>query len=132
VASLNDPNVRDLLARQNYAVISTINPNGSVHNTVVWIDAEDGAVAVNSEVGRIWPTNLERDGRVTVLVSESGNPYNYVEIRGTATATREGAEEHIDRLSKKYTGKDEFPGRRPGVERVKFVIKPDHVRLMKR
>jgi PPOX class probable F420-dependent enzyme len=131
VASLNDPDVRDLLERPNYAVISTMNANGSVHNTVVWIDAEDGVVAVNSEVGRIWPTNLERDGRVTVLVSESGNPYNYVEIRGTATATREGADEHIDRLSKKYTGQDEFPGRRPGVERVKFVIKPDHVRLMK-
>jgi PPOX class probable F420-dependent enzyme len=129
MASLNDPGVRDLLEKPNYAVISTINANGSVHNTIVWIDLEDDAVAVNSQVGRIWPTNLERDGRVTVLVYEAGNPYNYVEIRGTATATHDGADEHINQLTKKYMGKDEFPGREPGDQRVKFVITPDHVRL---
>ena len=47
------------------------------------------SLAVNSAIGRIWPTNLERDPRVTVLVFESGNPYHYVEIRGQATASRD-------------------------------------------
>jgi hypothetical protein len=51
-----------------------------------------------------------------------------VEIRGTATATTEGADGHIDALSKKYTGRDRFGGGRPGEKRIKFEIAPEHVR----
>jgi PPOX class probable F420-dependent enzyme len=131
MASLNDPGVRELLENPNYAVISTLNANGSVHNTIVWINAEGDAVAVNSAEGRVWPTNLERDPRVTVLVFESGNPYHYVEIRGTATAARDGADEHINQLTRKYMGQDEYPFRQPGERRVKFVISPDRVRHMR-
>jgi PPOX class probable F420-dependent enzyme len=128
VATLSDEGVRVLLDGPNYAVISTLNRDGSVHDTIVWISAEDGAVAVNSAVGRKWPRNLERDPRVTVLVYETGDPYNFVEIRGTATPTREGADEHINALAKKYMGRDEYPNRVPGEQRIKFVIRPDHVR----
>jgi PPOX class probable F420-dependent enzyme len=131
MASLNDPAVRELLEQPNYAVISTINANGAIHNTIVWISAEDGAVAVNSAIGRLWPTNLQRDPRITAVVFESGNPYHFVEIRGIATATREGADEHINRLAKKYIGQDEYPYRQPGEQRIKFVIQPDHVRHVK-
>ena len=128
MANLNDPPVRELLEQPNHAVISTHNQDGSIHNTVVWISAEDGTVAVNSALGRKWPTNLERDPRVSVLVYEQSNPYNYVEIRGSATPTHEGADEHINALTKKYIGQDEYPFRQPGEERIKFVIQPDHVR----
>jgi PPOX class probable F420-dependent enzyme len=127
MATLNDPPVRELLEQPNHAVISTHNKDGSIHNTVVWISAEDGTAAVNSARGRKWPTNIERDPRVSVLVYEQGNPYHYVEIRGSATPTREGADDHINALAKKYTGQDQFPFR-PGEERIKFVIHPDHVR----
>lgn len=130
MASLNDPGVRELLEQPNYAVVSTLNPDGSIHNTIVWISAEDGAVVVNSALGRLWPTNLRRDPHVTVLVEETGNPYNFVEIRGVAEVAG-GADAHIDALSKKYTGRDEFAGRQPGDERVKFVIRPDWVRYVK-
>jgi PPOX class probable F420-dependent enzyme len=130
VASLEDPGVRELLEKPNYAVASTLNPDGSIHNTVIWVGAENGSVTVNSADGRVWPRNLERDPRVTVLVIESGNPYNYVEIRGRATATHEGVDEHINRLTKKYLDQDEYPFRQPGEQRVKFVIEPEHVRHM--
>jgi len=131
MATLNDPEVRKLLSEPNHGVISTLNPNGSVRSAIAWVSAEDGTVAVNSVRGRRWPANLERDPRVTVLVYEEGNPYNYVEIRGTATPTTEGADEHIDALSKKYLGQDKYPFRRPGDQRIKFVIAPDHVRHQK-
>jgi hypothetical protein len=86
------------------------------------------SVAVNSARGRKWPSNLERDPRVNVLVYEAGNPYNYVEIRGTATGTADDADAYINLLTKKYIGQDEYPFSQPGEERVKFVIGPDHVR----
>jgi len=129
MASLNDPPIRELLEQPNYAVISTLNRDGSIHNTIVWIGAEGDQVAVNSAIGRLWPTNLQRDPRVTVIVYEDGNPYNFVEIRGTAAGSTEGADEHIDALAKKYTGEDEYPYRRPGEQRIKFMIEPTHVRL---
>jgi len=131
MASLNDPEVRRLLEEPNHAVVSTFNPDGSILSTVVWTDLEDGAVAVNSAKGRRWPSNLEREPRVTLLVYEQGNPYNYVEIRGSASGSTEGADEHINRLSKKYIGQDEYPFRQPGEQRVKFHIRPTSVRHQK-
>ncbi len=131
MTNLNDPAVRELLAKPNYAVISTFNADGSILSAVVWVGAEDGAVTVNSAIGRVWPTNLERDPRVTVLVAEAGNPYDYVEIRGEAKGSTDGADEHIDGLSKKYIDQDTYPYRQPGEQRIKFVITPDRVRHAK-
>jgi PPOX class probable F420-dependent enzyme len=127
--SLTDTNVRELLEQPNHAVVSTYNENGSIHSAVIWIALEgEHAVAVNSAIGRLWPTNLQRDPRVTLLVHEDNNPNNYVEIRGTAQATTDGADEHIDQLSKKYIGQDKYPYRQPGEQRIKFVVTPRRVR----
>jgi PPOX class probable F420-dependent enzyme len=131
MATIQDPDVRELLEKANYAVVSTHNPDESIHSTVVWVDAENGSVAINSAVGRKWPTNLQRDPRVSVLVQEAGNPYHFTEIRGEAQATTDGADEHINRLSKKFIDQDEYPYRQPGEQRIKFVIRPQHVRLYK-
>jgi PPOX class probable F420-dependent enzyme len=131
MATLQDPGVQQLLAGPNYATIATFNPDGAIHSTVIWISAEDGTVAVNSAVGRVWPSNLNRDPRVTVVVQEANNPYHFVEIRGTATGTRDGADEHINALAKKYIGQDEYPFRQPGEERIKFTIQPDRIRYVK-
>ena len=121
----------ELLEKPHYAVISTKNPDGSVHSTVIWTDVEDGKPAVNSAVGRRWPSNLERDPDATLLVYDPKNPYEYVEVCGTAEGTTEGADEHIDKLAKKYLGKDKYPFRQEGEERIKFVIEPDRVRYVK-
>ncbi len=131
MASITDPEVRELLEKPNYAVVSTHNEDDSILSTITWVDTEDGNVAINSALGRKWPTNLQRDPRVTLLIQEAGNPYNYVEVRGQAESTTEGADEHINRLSKKFIDQDEYPYRQPGEQRIKFVITPQHVRHMK-
>lgn len=131
MANLDDPGVRELLEKPNHAVISTSNADGSIHSAVIWVDVEDGAVAVNSAVGRIWPSNLERDPRATLLVLDPSNPYEYVEIRGTATAAPEGADEHIDRLAQKYLGQETYPYRQAAEQRVKFLVRPSRVRHSK-
>jgi PPOX class probable F420-dependent enzyme len=131
VASLDDPSVRALLEQPNYAVVSSANPDGSIHSALVWIDLDNGALAVNSAAGRHWPSNLERDPRVTLLVADRANPYEYVEIRGEAHGTTDGADEQIDRMAKKYIGQDTYPYRQPGEQRVKFVITPARVRYQK-
>ena len=131
MATLRDPGVRALLEAPNHAVVSTLNADGSILSTVAWVSLEDGELAVNSAAGRRWPTNLERDPRITVTVYPGENPYEYVEVQGRATGTGEDADDHIDRLAKKYTGQDRYPGRAPGEVRRKYVITPTRVRHSK-
>lgn len=131
MAAITDPPVMRLLEQRNHAVVSTLNPDGSVHSTVVWVDLLDGQVAVNSAVGRTWPTNLENNPTITVLVYDEGNPYEYVEIRGTAASRLEGADGHIDRLAKKYLDADSYPFRQPEEKRISFLVTPAHVRHQK-
>jgi PPOX class probable F420-dependent enzyme len=131
MASVDDPGIRELIEQPNCGVISTSNADGSILSAVVWVDLTDGVLAVNSAVGRIWPSNLERDGRATVVVFNPANPYEYVEIRGTAAGTTDGADDHVDRLAQKYLGQDTYPYRQAGEQRIKYVITPDRVRHMK-
>jgi PPOX class probable F420-dependent enzyme len=130
VATLVDTSVRELFEQPNYAVVTTVNPDDSLHGTVIWADLEDGAVAINSGVGRRWPSNLLRDPRVVLVVYEQGNPYHFVEVSGNAEQA-DGADEHIDRLAKKYLGQDRYPYHQPGEQRIKFLISPDRVRYFK-
>ncbi len=131
MASLSDPGVQALLDKKNHAVVSTLNDDGSIHSTVVWVSVEDGRLAVNSAVGRKWPTNLERQPAITVVVYDEDNPYDYVEVRGTATGTTEGADAHIDRLAKKYLDADSYPFRTPDEQRITYVVEPSLVRHQK-
>jgi len=131
MTTIEDPQVARLLAEPNHAVVSTFNDDGSVHSAVVWVDVLDGKVAVNSAVGRKWPTNLEREPRVTVLVYDQGNPYEYVEIRGRAQGRTEGADEHIDRLAKKYMGVDTYPYHTDSEQRISYLLDAERVRHQK-
>lgn len=128
MATLHDPQVRVLLDAPNHAVVCTLNADGTVHSTVVWQALEGETLLVNSAVGRVWPANLERDPRVTVLVYDQSNPYEYVEVRGTAAGSTAGADEVIDRLTQKFLGQDVYPFRQPGEQRITFAITPERVR----
>jgi PPOX class probable F420-dependent enzyme len=131
VASIEDPGVARLLEATNHAVVSTLNEDGSVHSTVVWVDVEDGRLALNSAVGRHWPSNLERNPSVTVVVYDETNPYDYVEVRGTVESRLEGADAHIDRLAKKYMGVDAYPFRTPDEQRITYLFDATRVRHQK-
>ena len=131
MSTLNDQPIRTLLEQPNVAVVSTHNEDGTILSTIAWVNTQGDELAVNSAIGRKWPTNLQRDPHVTVVVYPADNPYEYVEVRGTATATRDGADEHIDALTQKYMKQDKYPFRAPGEERIKFTIAPEHVRYQK-
>ncbi|HWX75373.1 MAG TPA: PPOX class F420-dependent oxidoreductase [Solirubrobacteraceae bacterium] len=122
-----DSRSEELLRGKNFCHVATFNSNGTIHGVPVWVDVQDGLPTVNTAEGRLWARNLERDPRVTLTVQNSDNPYEYVEIRGhVAQRTHDGADEHIDELSKKYLGRS-YPNRRPGEQRVIIRIEPEHV-----
>jgi PPOX class probable F420-dependent enzyme len=119
-----------LLQEPQLAHVATLMIDGSPQVTPVWVDVEpDGsAILINTAEGRVKTNNIERDNRVAVSVTDVANPWRYVLARGTIVERRhQGADDHIDRLAKKYLGKDTYPFRREGEQRVTLVIKPHHV-----
>jgi PPOX class probable F420-dependent enzyme len=95
--------------------------------TPVWVDWDGEYVLLNTLKARAKPGQIERDARVELAVYNSENPYQHVRIAGRAELVDEGAEEHIDKLSKKYVGEDSYPWRAPGDERVIIRIRPERV-----
>ncbi|HEV8253657.1 MAG TPA: PPOX class F420-dependent oxidoreductase [Vicinamibacteria bacterium] len=119
---------RDLFQKPAFGVLATLMPDGQPQVTPVWVDWQDGHVIVNSAKGRQKDKNIERDRRVTVTLIDPANPYRYVEIRGRVDEiTEKDADTHIDKMAKKYLGKDTYPFRQAGEVRVMYKIAPQHV-----
>jgi PPOX class probable F420-dependent enzyme len=99
--------VLELARGQNFAALTTLLPGGHPQTQVMWIDANEQHLLVNTEVHRQKFRNVERDPRVTVTIWDMEDPYRFVEVRGEVVEKVKGQEarEHIDELSLKYRGK---------------------------
>ncbi len=118
----------DLFKKPAFAALATLMPSGQPQVTPVWCDFADGHVLVNTARGRQKDKNMRRDPRVTLTLIDPENPYRYLEVRGRVVGESEqGADEHIDRMAKKYLGKDKYPYRSPGEVRVLYRIQPEQV-----
>ena len=124
MAALTDEQAR-LLEEPNFATVGTLNSDGSAQLTVVWIDWDGAQVLFNTAAGRAKPRNLERDPRVSVLGVDREDGYRWLAVRGSAKLTTEGADEHIDKLARKYTGEGWQP--KPGEQRLLVRVRPEHV-----
>jgi PPOX class probable F420-dependent enzyme len=122
---------RDLFQKRAFASLGTLMPNGSPQVTPVWVDFDGTHVIFNSAKGRQKDRNVRRDPRVSLAVIDPENPYRYIEIRGSVVEiTEEGADAHINKMSKKYLDLDKYPYARPGEVRVIYKIKPEHTTVM--
>jgi PPOX class probable F420-dependent enzyme len=121
----------DLFQKRAFGSLGTLMPDGSPQVTPVWIDLEDGRLVVNSAKGRAKDRNMRRDARVSIAVIDPENPYRYLEVRGRVVEISEkGADQHIDKMAKKYLGKDSYPFRKNDEVRVRYVIEPEHFNSM--
>ena len=108
-------------------IATTLREDGSPHSTVVWVDVEDGSVSFNTARGRAKERHINADPRVSLLVVDPQNSYQWVSISGRGELTEEDADDQIDRLAKKYLGEDKYPWRSPDETRVKVKITPEKV-----
>ena len=124
-----DARVRALATGTNFGALTTLFEDGSPQTQLMWVDADDEHVMVNTEVHRAKYRNVMRDPRVSITIWDRDNPYAYAEVRGRVTATIGGAEAraHIDRCSQRYTGADYAPEIQS--ERVVLQVTPDRVVL---
>ena len=118
----------DLLTKPAFANLATINADGSPQVTPVWVDFDGAHVIVNTARGRVKARNLAREPRVALSISDPENPYRYLGIQGRVVEmTEAGGDAHIDKMAKKYLGKDSYPSRTPGEVRIIVKIAVDKV-----
>ena len=124
-----DTAIRDLAKAKNFAALTVIPKNGHPMTHVMWVDADDEHVLINTELGRAKATAMDGDARVTVMVWDANNPYHYAEVRGRVVGTVVGQEaaDHIEALSQRYVNGPYTFG--PTDRRIIYKVEPIRQRM---
>ena len=121
---------KDLFNKVAFAHLATVMADGRPQVTPVWFSYDGTHIWVNSAKGRLKDKNMRRNNQVALSIQDPDNHYRYLAIQGEVDEiTENGADAHIDHLSKKYTG-DIYKKRQPGEVRVTYKIRPDRVFTM--
>jgi PPOX class probable F420-dependent enzyme len=101
----------DLLTGPVHGVVVTMMPDGQPQCCVVWVDYDCACVLINTTLERRKGRNMRANPRVSLLVVDPRDTSRWIEVRGRVVELRrEGAEEHADALTRRYTGKRHFYG----------------------
>ena len=120
----------DLFDKATFAHLATLMPDGSPQVTPVWVDYDGCHILVNSAAGRQKDLNMQKRRQVAIEIADPDNPNRYVAVRGSVVAIiEEGADAHLDRLARRYLGRDRYPDsyRFPGEMRRIYKIAPTRV-----
>jgi PPOX class probable F420-dependent enzyme len=121
----------DIFQKKSFAQLATLMPDGSPHVAPVWVDYDGKYIVINTAKGRVKDRNMRRDPRVGIDLLDPDNPYRHLSIRGrVAEITETGADDQIDKMTKKYMGQDRYPYRGNGEVRVIYKIEPQAVHSM--
>jgi PPOX class probable F420-dependent enzyme len=119
--------VKKLLQDKAYGHVVTYNDKGTAQLTMVWMDVDGDDVLFNTSEGRRKSQNLRRDPRTIVSVQDRNDPQAHAVFYGKARVTDAGADEHIDKLAKRFLGADKYPFRQPGEKRLIVRISVDRI-----
>jgi PPOX class probable F420-dependent enzyme len=130
VRDMLDPTIRGLAQGKNFGALTVLLPSGMPMTHVMWVDADDDHVFVNTEAHRAKAKAMDNDPRVAVAIWDATSPYRYGEVRGTVVERITGprAREHIDELARKYTGANYASPITS--ERVIYKIAPAHQHML--
>lgn len=108
-----------------FLFLATTMPDGSPQVTPVWFDHDGEHILINTNEGRVKDRNMKARPKVAMVIQDPADPYRYLGIRGEVVSyTREGGDEHIDLLSRRYKGR--AWDYRPEQRRIIYKIRPDH------
>ena len=128
LGKITDENIVRLFEGRNFAFLATVKKDGSPQVTPTWIDRDNDTILVNTAKGRVKQENVSRDPRVSISLVDDRNPYSMVMISGKVIEqTTEGADEHIDKLARRYLNADRYPNHSADVKRVILKIKPERI-----
>lgn len=124
-----DPAIRDMAQAKNFAALTIIPKSGHPMTHIMWIDADDEHLLVNTELGRAKQVAMDHDPRVTIAIWDHDNPYHYAEVRGriVSSVTGQEAADHIEKLAGKYVGGPYTFG--PTDRRIVYRVEPIRQRI---
>jgi PPOX class probable F420-dependent enzyme len=100
----------DLLTRPICGVLTTLLPSGQPQSSLVWVDYDGECARVNTTLERSKGRCLLGDPRISLLVVDPADTSRFVQVRGVAELVLEGAIEHLDQLTRRYTRHPSFYG----------------------
>lgn len=121
-----DDRVKGLLDGRPFAVLATLNPDGTPQTSVIWV-ARDGDVLIfTTHDRRRKARNLRRDPRASVTVFAADDPYRTADIRGRVELVDDPDRRLSVELTRRYLGQDP-PADPPGSHRLIGRLTPEHV-----
>ena len=119
------------LQELRFAVLATINQDGTPQLTTMWYLLEDdGTILMNTKVGRLKERNLRRDPRISICIEDD---YNFLTINGTVQLIDdpERTQHDIYRLSARYHGEEkarrQMQDQFSKETRMSLLLKPERV-----
>ena len=102
------PHLREFLDTTNFATIATVDPDGSPRQAVIWYTLDGDDLVINSRVGRRWPTNLLRDPRVSISITDRTDGYRWIGLTSQATPIYDQptAQSDIAGMARRYHADD--------------------------
>ena len=123
-----DDSVKQLLTGKNFAFVATLMKDGTPQITPTWIDFDGKFILINTAEGRVKQKNVSRNPHVAISIVDQNNPYVMLTVRGKVIEqTTSGADDHIDKLAKRYLGVDKYPFRSQNEKRILLKVQPDKV-----
>ena len=100
----------DLLTRALCGVFTTMGSGGQPQSSLVWVDFDGECATINTTFERQKGRNLLGDPRVSLLIVDPDDTTRFVQIRGDAELVTDGAIEHLDALTRRYTRHPRYYG----------------------
>ncbi len=123
-----EPKAEKLFKDKNLVFIATIMKDGPPQLSPVWANYENGHILVNTAEGRVKHKNILRDSRVAISAVSQNNPLDMTTIRGKVIEIIPDYDYvHINKLTKKYMGVENYPFRQAGEKRIVLKIIPEKV-----
>jgi PPOX class probable F420-dependent enzyme len=117
--------------KKAFLYLATLMKDGTPQVTPVWFNVDGDYILINSASGRVKDKNMRSRPQVALVIADPGNPYRYLQFRGTVVEfSTDGAEEHIDTLNLKYRGTPLYAFHRADQPRVIYKILPEKVQAM--
>ena len=100
----------DLVTRAICGVLTTMLPSGQPQSSLVWVDFDGACARVNTTLERQKGRNLLANPKLSLLVVDPENTGRFIQIRGDAELVTDGALDHLDALTRKYTRHPNYYG----------------------
>ncbi len=100
----------DLLERPICGVLTTMMADGQPQSSLVWVDHDGDCARINTTLQRQKGRNLLANPKASLLVVDPDNSGRFIQVRGEAELIEDGALEHLDALTRKYTRHPRYYG----------------------